>query len=376
MARADTEPASTSSPSRRRASSLFDRELDWHVAIVCVVLGGLYIMISSGLILFNERLLDAERFPFAVSLTLLQTAACSCLSLALRAAAPSLFPALEDPLHKVGLTGTLKKVLVPISLIFSAQVVLSNTATVTGPAAFLQVMKGGSVAVVYGLSLAAGADQFDGVCALLVLGILGATVLNLQGALHVSSPAFILQLTSIFFEGGKLVLQSLALSSFGLDALSYVLLVSPLCFVVQSILMSVAICVHGSPLFAAPSWSDFVRWAPELFANALVAFLLNVVLALLVKHTSATTVALVNLVKVAGLVAAGAYAADGDLSVARRTGIALQFAFVACWCYRKAQRTDDGRKSGADTLLPAAEAKLEAGSQFYGSVEKGGRVEK
>merc|ERR1719436_2091163 len=96
----------------------------------------------------------------------------------------------------------------------------------------------------------------------------------------------LLQGSSQIAESLKIVLQALVLSgSSKLDAMSYVLLVAPCCAVA---LMTIGVGQY----FLVPSvsiveaWPRLVHWMPVLALNSMVAFSLNVAIALFIKNTS------------------------------------------------------------------------------------------
>mmetsp|Transcript_6954 Transcript_6954/g.17788 ORF Transcript_6954/g.17788 Transcript_6954/m.17788 type:complete len:366 (-) Transcript_6954:59-1156(-) len=343
--------------------------MDWHAVVLSLVLSAFYIVNSSGLIVFNGYLLDENRFPFAVPLTVLHMFVSSIFTCLLYKLQPALFPSLTDPRSKVELGLPLMKVLVPISLIFSVQIVLSNTALITGSVAFLQMMKAGNSVLTYGMALAFGLEVLDPLSVLIIACILGATVMTMEGQVDFAASAFFLQLTSQLFESSKLVLSQIALSNQKLDAMSYVLLTCPVTLVFLCMLIVVEMGVHQSTLLALPAWPDLVQWAPLLLADALVAVLLNVSMAFLMKHTSAMGVVLVNILKHAVTVLSGAVLLSEEVTAVQAVGFSMQMSFVVFWSYRKARVWADHKGEDARAPLGAAQDKLEQARPSYGAAE-------
>merc|ERR1719382_456343 len=93
-------------------------------------------------------------------------------------------------------------------------------------------MKEGNLVLVYMLSLVFALERFSGRSVTVLCMVLAATTLTVHGEMHFSIVGFTMQATSQFCESLKIVLQALLLSQAGrkLDALSYVLLVMPFCF--------------------------------------------------------------------------------------------------------------------------------------------------
>merc|ERR1719498_2097595 len=108
--------------------------------------------------------------------------------------------------------------------------------------------------------------------------------MTINGEINFSMEGFLLQGSSQLFESTKTVLQALVLTSAGwkLDALSYVLIVMPLCFVILSSVLLILKFVYPLSFLEVPDKDSFVQWWPHLLANSSLAFLLNIVIALFV----------------------------------------------------------------------------------------------
>jgi hypothetical protein len=212
-----------------------------------LTLGALYCIASAGLIHYNKFLIDPFRFPHPLAIVLIHTVFSSCLSGVLFITRPSLFPSLTDSSSEVKLdwslflTGAL-----PISVCFAGQLALSNYAYLHSSVAFLQMLKESNIVLVYVFSLCLAIEKLSWRNVGLLACVLAATCLTIQGELNFSMQGFTLQFTSQFFESTKIVLQSLLLSHAGrkLDALTYVLLVMPLCGVVLGVATAVTAVVH------------------------------------------------------------------------------------------------------------------------------------
>lgn len=322
-------------------------------------LGILYVAVSAGMIAFNKYLMTKNRFPFAVALVVLHTAFCSVFTLALFLLKPSLFPSLTDPVKKVSIDrNIILKGAIPIALLFSVQLVFSNTAYLHSSVAFLQMMKEANLVLVYSLSIMMALEWFSWRQAGILCGIIFATTLTIHGEINFSYTGFTLQLVSQFFECLKIVLQAMLLTSAGrkLDALTYVLLVMPLCFVLLCSAWGVLAFLWPMEKFATPAWSDFQEWWPYLLLNSLVAFTLNVVIALFVKHSSAVAFILAGIVKDAMIVAAGGLLFREVVSTLQVIGFTLQLLFILVWSLTKTfpDRFENGLLVGLWGLLTSA----------------------
>lgn len=326
-----------------------------HLAFVSF-LGICYICCSAGLISYNKFLIHEGRFPYAVCLVLIHTGFCSGLCACLYLVRPQLLPSLSDPEQRVAIDRDLfLKGALPIAVLFSIQLVLSNTAYLHSSVAFLQMMKEANLVLVYTFSLMAALERFDW-CSVRVLAVVVvATLLTIHGEVNFSLLGFTLQVSSQFFESLKIVLQAMLLCNAGkkLDALTYVLLVMPLCFVVLSNLLFVLLFVWPNEHFPTPQWSDMVAWWPHLLANACLAFSLNVVIALFVKHSSAVAFILTGILKDSMIVCAGGLLLHEVVSLLQVLGFTLQLCTILTWSLMKTfpQQFEDGVLPGLCSVI-------------------------
>jgi hypothetical protein len=316
-----------------------------HYMSLMLLLGGLYISTSAGLIAFNKYLMHKDRFPYAVCLVLIHAGFCSVSTFILYLIKPSLFPSLSDPVlvadggRRVPVDKDLiLKNALPIGVFFSGQLVLSNTAYLHSSVAFLQMMKEANLILIYLMSLAVALEYFQcrhiGILCVILLG----TTLTIHGEMNFSWTGFMIQGSSQIFECTKIVLQALLLTSAGkkLDALTYVMLVMPMCFLVLSALLVWMVYVQPIEHLAAPhSWSEVMRWSPLLGVNACVALALNIIIALFVKHSSAVAFILAGIVKDAAIVFAGTMFFDEIVSQIQFVGFIVQLAGIMVWSLMK-----------------------------------------
>ena len=126
----------------------------------------------------------------------------------------------------------------------------------------------------------------------IILIICVGVALTSVGELQFSMTGFIYQALAIVFECGRLVLTNIFLKKLGLDSLSTLYYIAPVCgFVIGCACF--AFEFHSLPYDLLSSLSF---WG-ILVANGLVAFSLNVASVMLIKHTSALTLTLSGVVK-------------------------------------------------------------------------------
>jgi hypothetical protein len=350
-----------------------------------VGLGCAYIVTSAGMIAFNKYLMHEGRFPYAVPLVLIHSAFSSCCALLLFIVRPSLFTSLTSAEEKVAVDRNLiLRGALPIALLFSVQLVLSNTAYLHSSMAFLQMMKESNLVLVYCFSLIAAMEIFCWTKVRVVVLIVLATTLTIQGELNFSWDGFALQGTSQLFESLKIVLQALLLSSAGrkLDVLTYVIVVMPLCFCVLGSILCTLVFVHPVEHIAIPRWADILPWWRVLAANAALAFVLNVTIALFMKRSSAVGFILAGIAKDAVIVFGGVIAMDESMSRIQLFGFISQLCLIWLWSLMKLfpEKFEGGISKGLmrltsleaenKSLLPAASAMLDSSAQPRYGTEK------
>lgn len=320
-----------------------------------LLLGGLYICVSAGLITFNKYLIHAGRFPYSVPLVSIHMLCSSVLALMLFFAVPSFFKSLSNPETRIAIDGNLYfKRLLPIALTFSASMVLSNQAYLYLSVAFLQMMKETNVVLVYTFSLFAMMEPFTWNHLKVIVLIMAASALTVQGEMHFSIVGFAVQGSGQLFECTKVVLQGILLSSAGmkLDAPSFVLLVAPVCFVVLAMCITSMATMWPDGALKVPTWSDVVTWWPFLLANGSLAFVLNIIVALFIKHTSAVAMILAGIVKDAAIVFAGVFLMGESITSQQTVGFLMQLSFISMWSSMKMfpQEFEEGIASGCANM--------------------------
>merc|ERR1719387_3122058 len=150
---------------------------------------------------------------------------------------PWLFPALAGSAWSAARSsGSLWAKTSSICVLFSGQLILTNTAYLKSSVPFLQMMKETNIVWIYLISTVASLEPFQIQRLLLILLILLATGLTIHGEMHFSLSGFLIQGSSQVMEVSKLTLQGLVLRSAALklDPLSYVLITNPICFALLS----------------------------------------------------------------------------------------------------------------------------------------------
>lgn len=298
---------------------------------------------SVSLIHLNNFLMQETRFPYAVPLVWFHMTFCSTVSFLLFQFFPSFFPAISDPLQKVAIDQTyIVKGCLPIAVVFTAALVLTNLAYTHLSVAFLQMIKETNIIWVYIFSLVVGFEVFGWPQVQCLMLAAAGMVVTVRGEMHFVMIGFLMQFAAILLECVRIILQGLLLSDTGggrkLDPLSYVLLITPICTVLLTLLLVVTVMlppgVAGLGL-ALPSYAEVVYWLPWLIGDAAVAFCLNVSIAAIIKRTSPMSYIFCQLMKDMVAVGVGVVFVGEEVSHLQFIGFLVQISAIVFWSLLK-----------------------------------------
>lgn len=355
-----------------------------------VLFGGCYIASSACLINFNKWLLNEDRFPYPLYLVLYHSILTTLLALILFLFSPSLFPSVTRAGPATALV-TRRWMLwsgMPIAFFFSAQLVLSNTSYMHSSVAFLQMMKESNMVFVYILSLLFALEVFSLSSVQVLVALFAATLMTVHGELSFSAIGFRIQATSQVFESIKVTLQGYLLSGEGkMDAMSYALLIMPLCGMLLSFALVVLEVLNrfvpellGMHL-QLPAAGRIHQWWPQLLLNGAVAFMLNVVTALFLRRGSPVAFVMAGMLKDMCIVLTSVFLMSEKISRMQACGFALQLLLILAYAVvkRHPERFHAGvlkgcvgavRDGSLDPPKTAAQEKEEGRAQPDGSPQK------
>mmetsp|Transcript_77228 Transcript_77228/g.174699 ORF Transcript_77228/g.174699 Transcript_77228/m.174699 type:complete len:349 (+) Transcript_77228:70-1116(+) len=246
-----------------------------------------YVISSAVLIRFNKTMMKKDHFPHALALSAWHMLVSSVLCSALYWIAPSAFPAMAST---KGDRLSLLKWFIPIGSCFAVMLFGSNQAYSYCSVTFLQFMKEGNVMLVFLISVALGLQVITRLRFMVIIWVIVGSALAISGEIHLSTIGFIYQAVSQVAECSRMVMGEMVLSgSRKLDPLTYTLFLAPICLIV----LVVGNLIHFSP----GTFVDFAEWWPLLIVNALVAFVLNIFVAAVIKECSAVGFVLTGLTK-------------------------------------------------------------------------------
>jgi hypothetical protein len=285
-----------------------------------------YICLSAGLISFNKYLIHPDRFPFPLVLTTTHMAMTCTLSFVFYKLCPSWYPSIDKAAQN---KAKLLKFIVPIAILFSASLWMSNKAYAYSSVAFLQFIKEANLTIVYLLSCLCGLQTLVPSKFGMIVWIIAGCSLCVHGEIHFAMAGLILQVIALFCECTKNVMGEVVLTGAGLklDPLTFNLFQAPLTFIPLCIGSVVAYATGNSNgLFAAFSQNWHL-----ILPNSMMAFVLNITLTALIKHLSAVSFVLTGLVKDVVIVLASGIVFGDAISHQQMLGFTVIITGVACW---------------------------------------------
>jgi len=326
----ETKPLVPKPPAQNTSGKELFQMFFWSTALIVV---------SSALINYNKYLVSSEqRFPFPVALVMLHNASSTIFLGILINVCPSMFPALKDETKKVAVDASfLLKRMCPVGFMFAGSLGLSNTAYEFASVAFLQMVKQSNVVICWVGSLFVGLEVYKNRLAACLVMIVVSTAFTVKGEMHFSLAGLLIQLACNFVESSKIISQSFLLSGHGrkLDPLSFVLIISPICFTFLSILVAVHVYISPMSWIVLPTYQDFVANRHALAGNVAVAITLNVVTASFLKHGSPMSFLCTNLLKDALIVVASAWVLGEQVSTLQTYAFGAQLVFISIWTLMK-----------------------------------------
>ncbi|KAF3384712.1 putative sugar phosphate/phosphate translocator [Penicillium rolfsii] len=249
----------------------------------------LWIALSSSVILFNKWVLSSAKFNFPLFLTTWHMVFATAMTQGL-----AKFTTILDSRHKVPMTpSTYVRAIVPIGIMFSLSLICGNLAYLYLSVSFIQMLKATNAVVTLFATWAFGIAPANfktlGNVAIIVLGVVIASF----GEIKFDMLGFLIQCGGIIFEALRLVMVQRLLSSaeFKMDPLVSLYYYAPACAVTNGI---VTLFTDVPRMTMNDIYSLGIM---TLIANALVAFLLNASVVLLIGKTSAVVLTMAGILK-------------------------------------------------------------------------------
>ncbi|KAJ5279616.1 sugar phosphate/phosphate translocator [Penicillium angulare] len=249
----------------------------------------LWIALSSSVILFNKWVLDRAQFHFPLFLTTWHMVFATAMTQGL-----ARFTNILDSRHKVPMNpSTYARAIVPIGIMFSLSLICGNLAYMYLSVSFIQMLKATNAVVTLLATWAFGIAPTNfktlGNVTIIVVGVVIASF----GEIQFDMLGFLIQVGGIIFEALRLVMVQRLLSSaeFKMDPLVSLYYYAPACAVANGV---VTLFTDIPRMSMADIYGLGVG---TLLVNALVAFLLNASVVLLIGKTSAVVLTMAGILK-------------------------------------------------------------------------------
>jgi len=285
-----------------------------------------YIALSGGLINFNKYLMHKGRFPHPMALTAMHMSMSLLLCSLVLLVRPSAMPSVESC---KGNMAKLYTYLAPIGFLFAIMLYGSNRAYLYCSIAFLQFMKEANVVLVFTFSALAGLQFINRQRVVVIAWVILGSSLCVHGELNFVFLGFMLQGVSQLAECARAVVAELVLtgSEFKLDPLSYTFFMAPVCLVV--------LCIGNIITWDHSVITDLAVWWPYLLPNACMAFCLNVMIAQVIKETSAVGFIITGVVKDICLVVFSSLVFHDSITMNQWLSFSITLSGVFFWSIMK-----------------------------------------
>ncbi|KAG1716829.1 hypothetical protein ID866_351 [Astraeus odoratus] len=245
-----------------------------------------WIVLSSAVIIYNNHLYNDLQFRYPVFLVTWHLTFATIGTRVLQRTTNLL-----DGVKDVHMTQHMfLRSILPIGLLFSGSLILSNTAYLYLSVAYIQMLKAFTPVAILLISWASRIQEPNRKLMVIVLTISSGVALASRGELHFNVFGFLVQAAAVAFEASRLVMIQILLHGLKMDPLVSLHYYAPVCAVIN---VAVLPFTEGlAPFYDLPRLGPFI-----LVTNALVAFLLNVAAVFLVGAGSGLVLTLAGVFK-------------------------------------------------------------------------------
>jgi len=245
-----------------------------------------WIVLSSAVILYNNHLYTTLNFRYPVFLVTWHLTFAAIGTRVLQRTTHLLDGAKDVHITK----DMFVRSILPIGLLFSASLILSNTAYLYLSVAYIQMLKAFTPVAILLISWTFRIQEPSKKLAVIVLMISTGVALASHGELHFNIIGFITQAAAVAFEASRLVMIQLLLHGLKMDPLVSLHYYATVCALINSLVLPFT---EG----LAPFY-ELARVGPLiLLSNACIAFLLNVAAVFLVGAGSGLVLTLAGVFK-------------------------------------------------------------------------------
>ncbi|WWC69579.1 uncharacterized protein I206_103522 [Kwoniella pini CBS 10737] len=225
----------------------------------------IWIALSSAVILYNKYLYSNLNYPYPIFITSYHLGCAALGTRVLRVTTN-----LMNGLDKVEMTRELYlKSILPIGVLFSGSLILSNTAYLTLSVSFIQMLKAFTPVAILLISAIFKLQVLTSRLVMIVLLISTGCALAAYGELHFEMFGFLCQVSAVAFESSRLVMIQILLQGLKMDPLCSLHYYAPVCAIINACFLPFT---EGLVPFR-----EYLRIGPLIMiSNAAVAFGLNV----------------------------------------------------------------------------------------------------
>ncbi|TXT13771.1 hypothetical protein VHUM_01138 [Vanrija humicola] len=225
----------------------------------------IWIALSSAVIIYNKYLYSNLNFPYVSCVTSFHLGCAALGTRILRATTH-----LMDGLDRIPMTREIYvKSILPIGVLFSGSLILSNSAYLTLSVSFIQMLKAFTPVAIVLTSAIFRIQPLNHKLLAIVVLISTGCALAAYGELHFNMVGFLCQTSAVVFESSRLVMIEILLQGLKMDPLCSLHYYAPVCAIINA-------CFLPFTEGLAP-FREMARIGPLIMTtNALTAFGLNV----------------------------------------------------------------------------------------------------
>jgi len=246
----------------------------------------IWIILSSTVILYNNHLYSTLNFRYPVFLVTWHLTFAAIGTRVLQRTTHLLDGAKDIHISK----DMFVRSILPIGLLFSASLILSNTAYLYLSVAYIQMLKAFTPVAILLISWSFRIQDPSKKLAVIVLMISTGVALASHGELHFNLIGFITQAAAVAFEASRLVMIQILLHGLKMDPLVSLHYYAPVCALINSLVLPFTEGLE--PFYELARVGPFI-----LISNACVAFLLNIAAVFLVGAGSGLVLTLAGVFK-------------------------------------------------------------------------------
>ncbi|KAF9051355.1 triose-phosphate transporter family-domain-containing protein [Panaeolus papilionaceus] len=246
----------------------------------------IWIILSSAVIIYNNYIYNTLNFKYPVFLVTWHLAFAAVGTRVLQRTTHLLDGARDVHMSK----DMFVRSILPIGLLFSGSLILSNTAYLYLSVSYIQMLKAFTPVAILLISWTFRIQEPNKKLAVIVLMISSGVALASHGELRFNLIGFLTQAAAVAFEASRLVMIQILLHNLKMDPLVSLHYYAPVCAVIN--LFFLPFTEGLAPFYALREIGMFV-----LISNAAVAFLLNVAAVFLVGVGSGLVLTLAGVFK-------------------------------------------------------------------------------